>query len=115
MVLPLGVGNGQFDVNFLYGGREFELKIRLLQPLYDLHFLHRNLVGAESEEYRIQMYHRKVLKLEAYLNNFVRHRKTKKSNARIPQPFPVHHHIYKRDNRLWWETTVGWSKFTSRP
>lgn len=102
LVLPTGVGKGQFDVKILDGGQELELKLQLPQPLSDRPMLHQQSVESKSDEYRMQMYHPKILRFEAYRKQF-RHTSEDKieSKARISLPFLVQHRIFKLDNLGW--------------
>lgn len=102
MVLPTGVGKGQFDVKVLDGGREVELKVMLPEPLSNLRMLHRKWVETAKDGSKMQMYHPKVLGFEASLKQFRKHSNEKiEATARIALPFPVQNHIAKRDNLGW--------------
>lgn len=101
IVLPSGVGTGQFSTRVVEGGRELHVTVRLPRPLLDLAFLHKKWLKEGAKE-RMEKYHPKFLGFENALKNFrARASEDVESTASIPLPFAVETHIDSTHNLGW--------------
>lgn len=108
MVHPTGVGKGQFDVKVPVGGRDVDLMVMFPEPSSNLRMLHQKWVEYSREGGKMQMYHRKMLGFEASLKQFRKHyNENIEAAACIAFPFPMQHHIAKRDNLGWLDSLQG--------
>lgn len=101
ILLPSGIGPGDFSLRVLQGGRELQLEVKWPHPLIDLPLLHKKWIMSSKED-RMETYHPKFLGFEASLKQF-RERATDcvLSRARFILPFPVQAHIEGRHNLGW--------------
>lgn len=106
IVLPSGVGKGDFSVRATEDGKWVELTVVWPNPLIDLDTLHRKwlwqssgLSQAVRAGERFERYHSKCVGFEASLKELQdRVSETIESVARISLPFPVQTRIDSKSN-----------------
>jgi len=106
IVLPSGVGAGDFSVRVVDSGQFLELTVQWPAALVDIEVMHRKwlrMIGNGG----FQKYHPKYLGFEAALKK-LRERNSDKveSSARIPLPFPVLSHFHGKYNLAWTDSNV---------
>ncbi|PXF42241.1 hypothetical protein BWQ96_08037 [Gracilariopsis chorda] len=101
VVLPSGVGRGEFLIQIIDGGECLELSVTWPQPLVDVELMHRRWLQSVHAD-RMQSYHPKIIGFQNSLRN-LKGKVTEdvKSVARILFPFPVQSHIAQKDNLAW--------------
>lgn len=101
ILLPSGVGAGDFTVRVVEGGNQLELTVFCPPALIDLRVMHRKwlLPGSRAG---FQVYHPKFIGFETALKN-LRSRNIDKieSTAFIALPFQVQSHLESKFNLAW--------------
>ena len=99
IVLPSGVGRGQFSIRVAEGGRHLELMVRWPRPLINISLMHKKFLISTGETYTD--YHPEFLgfmdalrKLRARAADWV------ETTTRIHLPFVVESH-FKKENLAW--------------
>lgn len=106
IMLPSGVGAGQFSLRVLEGGRQLEIIVNWPAPLVDLSMMHRKWLTAAGPE-KIESYHPKLTGFENALKAYREHCKDDVvSTARISLPFQVETHIHAKYNLGWRDSTA---------
>lgn len=97
IILPSGIGTGDFSINVVDGGQYLQLAVRWPQPLLDVLVMHRwKLTDSDST---FMPYHPSVLGFEATLSELrSRNSDVVESVARIPLPFAVQTQIVSKAN-----------------
>lgn len=107
ILLPSGVGPGNFSVRVIEGGRELEVCIRWPEAFSDLEVLHKKWIRSQESDH-IEVYHPKLIGFENCLKQ-LREKSSHsiESHARIALPIVVDTHIYGKYN-------LGWKDNSSR-
>lgn len=101
IILPSGIGPGDFSLRVVEGGRELELTVQWPNPLTDLDTMHKKWLLSNGLDH-MERYHPKYLGFEAALKHFREHSTDKiESFALFPLPFAVQTHIHGRYNLGW--------------
>ena len=97
IILPSGVGSGNFTITVVDGGQFLQLAVRWPQALVDVLVMHRwKLADSQSG---FMLYHPSVLGFEASLSELrKRSSDAVESVARIPLPFAVQSQVVSRHN-----------------
>ena len=105
IVLPSGVGTGNFSLRILENGMSIELKVVWPNPLANLNIMYRKWPSDPTDP--IKKYHPKMIEFESSLNE-LRDRSSEfiESYARIPLPFCVQTHIERKNHLAWRDSAV---------
>lgn len=101
IVLPTGIGPGNFSTKILEGERILELNVKWPQCLTNLDMLHRNWLCSSGPDH-IEKYHPKYLSFGCALKTFREYESDDiQSKVSFSLPFPVEIHIVLKHNLGW--------------
>ena len=105
IILPSGVGSGQFSLRVGEGGRHLELMIRWPKPLIDIYKMHKKWLTNERQNYKD--YHPEFTGFVEALRNYrARSVDWIESHTRIFLPYVVETHIQEKHNLAWVDDTT---------
>ena len=97
IILPSGVGSGDFRVRIIESGDVLEMVIYWLKPLTDIHYMHKKWLSDQDSSF--SDFHPKFLGFESALRDMREDTYSKvSSTARIGLPFTVQSHIVSISN-----------------
>lgn len=101
ILLPSGVGSGDFTLRVVDGGEFLELTVCWPPTLIDLEIMHKKWLRPDAPG-GFQTYHPKLIGFESALKAMRSHSsEIIESTARIRLPFPVQTHIDGKFNLAW--------------
>lgn len=106
VLLPSGVGPGQFSIRVAEDGGALEFTMIWPDPFINMSILHRKWLQSQSDD-RIEGYHPKLIGFEHHLKSFrSRSSDIVESTARIVLLFQVQSNISQKFNLAWSENSA---------